>query len=495
MKESLQNFSQNSAPKISGRELNKPKQKLSPEEFMPRRFGLSFNPPMIVLEYMIKSRGKLYQKKFKLFKLQASTPTETALQYLKLRYCDFFRLGKIKDQQFLSLIGRLKQGLGREAKKVQVKETPSKETETLDAVDIGQNEQPEEEEETPFYQLPAKREIKRNNLTDRAEEDCLDPSEPGAVDGLVDKLMEGRKRPIPLKQRVPKPVESLKPLDDSFEDYQSMKGVSKEDIDQIGEVVPIKKDTDHDKEEQAYSEDSGKEGENEEEPTIEEEKTDNSPALFPNPEKEPSKINDHTPEKAAQSDDSFEDIEDDEDDGFEDIDLEDDGFEAVEADGEEEEDDDDEAVIKGILERERAILSSMGSEATLDKINLNKLNDREVIAVKNKMEVGFSQNSLQPGDEGFEYDKEKEFEGEESNEWDKSIGRNKQIIGQPKEKESPKIEEEIDDMEDDEDLQYQEPMDPLESSEPHHRPAASPLADEEFDIDFDDDFNDDLDDL
>ena len=86
----------------------KKKVKLTAEEFIPKRFGLNFNPPMIILEYMLKSRGKLYLKKFKLFKLKSSTGTEVALKYLKMRYPDIFSLEKFTDNQMTGLIDRLK---------------------------------------------------------------------------------------------------------------------------------------------------------------------------------------------------------------------------------------------------------------------------------------------------------------------------------------------------------------------------------------------------
>ena len=75
---------------------------------MPKRYGLNFNPPMIILEYMVKSLGKLYLKKMKLFKLKATTQTDIALKYLKIRYPEFFGTGKIGDAQLCKLIDKLK---------------------------------------------------------------------------------------------------------------------------------------------------------------------------------------------------------------------------------------------------------------------------------------------------------------------------------------------------------------------------------------------------
>ena len=39
--------------------------KLSDNEYFPKRFGLQYDPPVIVLEYLLKNLGKLYHHKIK----------------------------------------------------------------------------------------------------------------------------------------------------------------------------------------------------------------------------------------------------------------------------------------------------------------------------------------------------------------------------------------------------------------------------------------------
>ncbi len=91
----------------------KKKNKLVAQDLIPKRFGVNYNPPMVILEFMVK--GKLYLKKFKLFKLKANTSTEIALKYLKMRYPDFFDFKKFTDEQMCRLIDRIKQHLKKEA--------------------------------------------------------------------------------------------------------------------------------------------------------------------------------------------------------------------------------------------------------------------------------------------------------------------------------------------------------------------------------------------
>jgi hypothetical protein len=76
----------------------------SASDFDPKRFGLSFTPPMIILEYLVKSKGKLYLKKFRLLKMTNQTPPESMLKYLKYKYPEFFIPGRIKDEQITKLI-------------------------------------------------------------------------------------------------------------------------------------------------------------------------------------------------------------------------------------------------------------------------------------------------------------------------------------------------------------------------------------------------------
>ena len=53
--------------------------------------------------------------------------------------------------------------------------------------------------------------------------------------------------------------------------------------------------------------------------------------------------------------------------------------------------------------------------------NLNKLSPEEVQKHKDKMDVLFQQNRKKPGDPGFVYDVQEEFEPHEDNEWDEEF--------------------------------------------------------------------------
>jgi centrosomal protein CEP19 len=66
-------------------------------DYQPKRFGLQYNPPMIVLEYLVPSTGKLYHHKMRLHRLTASADPQPFLEYLKNRHSVYLSHTKIND--------------------------------------------------------------------------------------------------------------------------------------------------------------------------------------------------------------------------------------------------------------------------------------------------------------------------------------------------------------------------------------------------------------
>jgi len=81
---------------------------LSFSDFQPKRFALNYDPPMIILEYLVPSTGKLYHHKMKLRELKPETTTEEVIEYLKKRHPLYFMTNKISKEQLSDLINRLK---------------------------------------------------------------------------------------------------------------------------------------------------------------------------------------------------------------------------------------------------------------------------------------------------------------------------------------------------------------------------------------------------
>jgi centrosomal protein CEP19 len=69
---------------------------LSLSDFQPKRFALNYDPPMIILEYLVPSTGKLYHHKMKLRRLTGSSTVPEAIKYLQKRHPLYFIDGKIR---------------------------------------------------------------------------------------------------------------------------------------------------------------------------------------------------------------------------------------------------------------------------------------------------------------------------------------------------------------------------------------------------------------
>ncbi|CAD8109949.1 unnamed protein product [Paramecium primaurelia] len=77
----------------------------------PKRLAIRFDPPMIIVEYLQTSSGKLYHHKMKLLKLKPDTPINHALEYLKKKHAMYFMNNKIPEKQLLELIGKIQKRL------------------------------------------------------------------------------------------------------------------------------------------------------------------------------------------------------------------------------------------------------------------------------------------------------------------------------------------------------------------------------------------------
>ena len=80
---------------------------LSLSDFQPKRFALNYDPPMIILEYLVPSTGKLYHHKMKLRRLTGNSTVPEAIKYLQKRHPLYFIDGKIRADQITDLIERL----------------------------------------------------------------------------------------------------------------------------------------------------------------------------------------------------------------------------------------------------------------------------------------------------------------------------------------------------------------------------------------------------
>lgn len=66
-----------------------------------------YDPPTIILEYMVTNTGKLYHHKMKLLKLRGDSDPKEAVEYTKKKHAMYFTNGKISDEQVMSLVLKL----------------------------------------------------------------------------------------------------------------------------------------------------------------------------------------------------------------------------------------------------------------------------------------------------------------------------------------------------------------------------------------------------
>ena len=85
------------------------------DDYMPKRFGLKYDPPTIVLEYMVMSLGKLYHHKMKLLKLKHDSDINEMIDYVYSRHSFYLKESVVSRQQISNLIVRLQKRLKTES--------------------------------------------------------------------------------------------------------------------------------------------------------------------------------------------------------------------------------------------------------------------------------------------------------------------------------------------------------------------------------------------
>jgi hypothetical protein len=85
--------------------------KFNANDYTPRRFGLKYSPPQIVLEYVVPSRGKLYHHKIKLPKLKDDSQLTDVMKEIYEKHFIYLDNKKINPNQILKLVEKLKSNI------------------------------------------------------------------------------------------------------------------------------------------------------------------------------------------------------------------------------------------------------------------------------------------------------------------------------------------------------------------------------------------------
>jgi centrosomal protein CEP19 len=81
------------------------------KDILPRRFGLKFEPPTIILEYKVPSKNKLYLHIMPMPELEPSHDPLDWLEILRKEHSPFLDRKMVEEGQILGLIQKLQENL------------------------------------------------------------------------------------------------------------------------------------------------------------------------------------------------------------------------------------------------------------------------------------------------------------------------------------------------------------------------------------------------
>jgi len=90
---------------------------LDKEDICPKRFGLTYDPPSIVLEYLQTSTGKLFHRKIGLKRLKPGTDASRVAEKMRQKNEGLLAEDKVSFEQLVSLVRRLQETLASEERK------------------------------------------------------------------------------------------------------------------------------------------------------------------------------------------------------------------------------------------------------------------------------------------------------------------------------------------------------------------------------------------
>ena len=116
-------------------------------DYIPKRFGLNYSPPQIIIEYLAPSTGKLYHHKMRLHKFKKEKNNAEIIKELYERHQVYLDKKKISSEQLVRLIERLKQNFVPKKKKSENKKEEEKNQENIQKNEIKKEIKKEEKKE------------------------------------------------------------------------------------------------------------------------------------------------------------------------------------------------------------------------------------------------------------------------------------------------------------------------------------------------------------
>ena len=119
----------------------------NPNDYAPKRFGLNYNPPQIIIEYLMPSTGKLYHHTMRLHKFTKEKKTIDALKELIDRHGQYLSQSKISSAQLIKLIEKLKANLKQKKQSKENTKEPEVQPKPKEVEKVEKVEEKEEDED------------------------------------------------------------------------------------------------------------------------------------------------------------------------------------------------------------------------------------------------------------------------------------------------------------------------------------------------------------
>jgi len=203
-------------------------------DYIPKRFGLNYSPPQIVIEYLAPSTGKLYHHKMRLHKFKKEKNNAEIIKELYERHQVYLDKKKVSSEQLIRLIERLKQNFVPRKKKNEAKKEEEKNEEKKEKADIKKNIK---KEEKIVEKKEVKKEIKPEEKSSEIEEDF----DFGEVESSMKSEEKEKKKPKEAEKKSEKKSEKK---DDELEEEEEEYGFDEfedEDLNKLNDSELKKK--------------------------------------------------------------------------------------------------------------------------------------------------------------------------------------------------------------------------------------------------------------
>ena len=208
-------------------------------DYMPKRFGLNYSPPQIIIEYLTPSTGKLYHHKMRLHKFTKDKNNAEIMKELYEKHQVYLDKKKISSEQLLRLIERLKQNFVPRKKQPKKLENKKEETKQQEIIKEAKKEVKKE------IKIEEKKEIKKEEKKEDKSDDIEEDFDFGEVES--EKSKEENKKEIEKpkeKEQEKKDEKKKNKMDDELEEEEEEYGFDEfedEDLNKLNDSELNKK--------------------------------------------------------------------------------------------------------------------------------------------------------------------------------------------------------------------------------------------------------------